>query len=55
MDDKFNQWCKSRYLRDPENMTATDRRILKSEYDIERLDAEITELKAKIAALEGKL
>lgn len=52
MDDQFNQWCMNRYLRDPENMTATDRRILRSEYDIERLDAEILELKRRIEILE---
>lgn len=53
MDDKFNQWCVDRYGYDIESLPYELRQAMKSEYNVERLDAEILELKRRIEILEG--
>lgn len=52
MDEKFNQWCIDRFGYDIESLPYELRQAMKSEYNVERLDAEILELKQRISELE---
>lgn len=54
MDDKFNQWCIDQFGKEHEKKDYMMQYISIATYKIVKMDAEISELKNRIAELEKK-